>query len=140
MHLIDSFTGEYAFLSNFYRCSLIIDGECYFTVEHAFQAAKTSDLTSKERIRNAVSARMAKRYGRRAMLRPDWEEIKIPVMYNLLRRKFRLSPLRDQLEATGDAVLIEGNLWGDTTWGVHRGQGHNMLGRLLMLVREENRL
>jgi len=46
--------------------------------------------------------------------------------------------LRDQLLATGDAELVEGNTWGDTYWGVdsRSGKGENMLGKILMETRE----
>ena len=44
------------------------------------------------------------------------------------------------LIATGDAVLIEGNTWGDRFWGMVRNDsgmwvGENWLGRLLTLQR-----
>lgn len=37
--------------------------------------------------------------------------------------------------ATGDAILIEGNTWGDRFWGVCEGFGQNHLGHVLMRVR-----
>ena len=40
------------------------------------------------------------------------------------------------LLATGKATLVEGNSWGDTFWGVCRGKGKNMLGKILMRVRK----
>lgn len=59
-------------------------------------------------------------------------------MLNLLRYKFsQHMDLREALLATGDAVLVEGNWWGDTFFGVCRGEGENWLGRMLMQVREE---
>jgi predicted NAD-dependent protein-ADP-ribosyltransferase YbiA (DUF1768 family) len=33
--------------------------------------------------------------------------------------------------------LIEENTWGDTFWGICKGQGENHLGRLLMQIRDE---
>jgi predicted NAD-dependent protein-ADP-ribosyltransferase YbiA (DUF1768 family) len=43
------------------------------------------------------------------------------------------------LLATGDAEIQEGNTHGDLYWGVdlHTGEGENVLGKLLMKVREE---
>ena len=42
--MINCFDGEFAFLSNFYP-SLIFDGNIWFpTVEHYFQAAKTTNM------------------------------------------------------------------------------------------------
>ena len=59
-------------------------------------------------------------------------------MLEMLRQKFYYDrELYESLLATGDAPLIEGNDWGDTFWGQVNGQGSNMLGVMLMLVREE---
>ena len=43
------------------------------------------------------------------------------------------------LVATGDAIVIEGNTWRDTYWGVDlkTGEGENHLGKILMRVRSE---
>jgi len=37
---ITSFKKEYTFLSNFYPVNVEFDGDCYPSVEHAYQAAK----------------------------------------------------------------------------------------------------
>jgi predicted NAD-dependent protein-ADP-ribosyltransferase YbiA (DUF1768 family) len=58
-------------------------------------------------------------------------------MLDALRDKFSDPELRAKLLATGDEFLVEGNHWGDTYWGVCNGKGRNMLGSLLMKVREE---
>ena len=78
--------------------------------------------------------------GRLVPLRPDWEAVKVGIMEEIVRAKFIQHPeLAARLLATGDKVLVEGNHWGDTFWGVdtRTGQGHNHLGRILMKVREE---
>ena len=54
-----------------------------------------------------------------------------------LRLKFAIPELAEKLLATGEAELIEGNSWGDTTWGVYKDIGENRLGKLLMQVRQE---
>lgn len=61
------------------------------------------------------------------------------VMRDLLQQKFSNGILREQLLATGDQELIEGNTWGDTFWGVCNGEGQNVLGKMLMNIREELR-
>jgi ribA/ribD-fused uncharacterized protein len=133
---IDRFSGEYRFLSNFYPVAIVLDGEQYSSVEHAYQAAKTLDPLKRKRFLN-ISAPAAKRLGRSITLRPDWEDFKLDIMFNLLQRKFRNPELRRKLKDTGDAILIEGNHWGDTFWGICKGDGYNMLGQMLMLVRDE---
>jgi ribA/ribD-fused uncharacterized protein len=140
---IDRFRGQYAFLSNFHQergTDIRLDGEVYPSVEHAFQAAKTLDRNGRFRIRMALTPSEAKRRGRSVVLRADWEEVKVEVMYGLLRQKFRHgTPLAKLLLDTGDALLVEGNDWGDYFWGVCNGRGWNHLGKLLMRVREELR-
>lgn len=134
--MITSFTGEYAFLSNFYPCQVVWDGKIYPSVEHAYQAAKTLDPQEREIIRLAPTPGKARRLGRRVTMRPDWEPIKRSVMFLLVLRKFQDPALGARLLATGDRVLVEGNDWGDTYWGqCPLGVGENHLGRILMLVR-----
>ncbi len=137
--VIDSFDGEWSFLSNFHPSEVHFDGDLYPTVEHAFQAAKTTDPTERAAIRAATTPGRAKRAGRRVALRPGWDDMRIDVMAGLLREKFSDPTLAAALDATGDAELIEGNTWGDTFWGVCRGVGTNHLGRLLMQIRDERR-
>jgi ribA/ribD-fused uncharacterized protein len=138
--VIDRFDGtEYDFLSNFHPSTIKYDGRVYRTVEHAYQAAKTNEPIDKKRIGNASTPGEAKRHGKRCTLRKDWEAIKNNVMLDLLRVKFSHEPYRSQLLATGNSKLIEGNTWGDQYWGVCRGKGKNMLGVLLMKVRDEVR-
>lgn len=136
---INSFTGPYRFLSNFWTVKLEYEGQRYPSVEHAFQAAKTLDLAARSRIAVLPTSAAAKRAGRTVALRDDWERVRVPIMEQLLRLKFDNPELRTKLLSTGDAVLIEGNTWGDTFWGVCRGAGENRLGRLLMVIRDELR-
>lgn len=136
---IDRFDGEHSFLSNFHPSPIWHIGLEFPTVEHAFQWMKTVDPEERESIRLASTPGRAKRLGRRASLRPNWEEIKVDAMEMLLRIKFAEgTPLRKQLDATSPAELIEGNHWGDTFWGVCRGAGRNQLGLLLMKIRDED--
>lgn len=135
--MIDCFDGEFAFLSNFYL-SPIFDGNIWFpTVEHYFQAAKTTNMEEYKAIAAADTPGQAKRLGRKVTLRPDWEEVKDQVMLDALRKKFSDDKLRLMLLATGEEYLIEGNTWGDKYWGVCGGIGLNHLGKLLMQVRDE---
>lgn len=130
-----TFQDEHRFLSNFYPSPIVVDGKRYPTVEHAFQAAKTNNDKDKEMIRQAASPGLAKKFGREVRLRPDWEKVKDSVMKNLLELKFQIPELRAKLLATGKVRLVEGNTWGDTYWGVCRGEGLNTLGYFLMDIR-----
>jgi ribA/ribD-fused uncharacterized protein len=138
--MIDKFTGEYRFLSNFYPATVEMDGEIYPTVEHAYQAAKTTDNDIRAQIRSKPTPGGAKKLGgnrKLVTLRPDWEYVKVSTMENLVRQKFQNQDLEAMLVATGDQELVEGNSWNDTFWGVCRGVGDNNLGKILMKIRSE---
>lgn len=137
MGVIGPFQGDYRFLSNFWPAPVVLDGHEYPTVEHAYQAAKTTCPYQRQFIRSAPTPGQAKRRGRRVDLRPGWDHMKVEVMEGLLRQKFAREPLRSKLLATSPRELIERNTWGDQFWGVCNGQGENHLGRLLMKVRAE---
>jgi hypothetical protein len=133
--MIDSFSGQYEFLSNFYPCR-IEDGIIYSSVEHAYQAMKSLSIAERLKVAACNTPGRAKRMGRKLELRPDWEDVKVDIMLGLLEKKFRDPELNRQLQDTGDEELIEGNTWGDIEWGVYKGKGENMLGKLLMALRE----
>ena len=133
--MIDSFSGPYRWLSNFWTALVVLDGVTYPTVEHAYQAAKTLDLAARAGF-TAGSAGEAKRLGRTVTIRPDWDAVKLSVMEDLVRQKFSDSSLRALLLATAPHELVEGNWWGDRFWGVCKGSGENHLGKILMRVRD----
>lgn len=136
--MINSFSGEYAWLSNFYEAPIRDEHHLtYPTVEHYFQAKKAVSYEDMLEIARAATPGEAKKLGRRVYMRHDWEQIKLGVMETALRKKFSIPELRDKLIATGDEELIEGNWWHDTFWGVCEGQGQNNLGLLLMKLRSE---
>ena len=129
------------FLSNFYFSSVIYGGAIYPSVEHAFQAAKTLSKRDRERIRRAPSPGVAKKMGGKVRKRKGWDNMKLEVMEELVEQKFSREPFKSRLLATGNAILQEGNWWGDTFWGVDQktGKGENNLGKILMRVRDKLR-
>ena len=136
--MINKFKGDYEFLSNFSDSAILYNGYLYPTAEHAFQAAKTLNLKEQEKVREAPTPSQAKRIGRKVQLRSDWEKIKEGVMYDIVRLKFVSNPkLAKKLLETEDNLLVEGNTWGDTYWGVCNSTGKNKLGQILMTVRKE---
>lgn len=131
--MIENFQEEYAWLSNFYITPIIYNGIKYTSTEAAFQAQKCP-----ERALEFVDLppALAKKLGRQVPLRPDWEEVKDKVMYEVVYYKFKYNEdLKQKLLATGDEGIIEGNTWHDTYWGVCKGQGLNKLGKILMMIR-----
>jgi len=137
---IDSFRGEYGFLSNFYPCEMVAEWDQGFakvpTLEHAFQAAKAVRREDFSAICRAATPGAAKRLGKTIPIRGDWDAVKLRVMEDLLRQKFSNPELRKKLLETCGSELVEGNDWGDIFWGVCRGKGENHLGKLLMKIRD----
>ena len=128
---------RYGWLSNFERAKQVVNGAVYPTNEHYYQSMKTNDLDIWEWIRNAPSPYLAMVVGRglrKKEIGDDWDEIKVEVMLKGLRAKFtQNADLREKLLATGDAVIHEDSPT-DMLWGK---KGKDMLGKLLMRVREE---
>ena len=137
-----AFQGKYRWLSNFWPVQIWSAkmGLMFPSAEHAYQACKTDQVSMQVTISMLSTPGAAKRAGKHVRIRPDWDQIKVPTMHLILREKFSDRDLRYMLMETGDAELVEGNTWGDTFWGVYDGHGQNMLGKLLMEVREEIRL
>lgn len=140
--MVSSFSDEFAFLSNFFPAKVVYFGMEYPTSEHAFQAAKTLDQVERMAIAALISPGQAKQAGRRVTLRSDWENIKLEVMENIVRIKYRDRELAKMLIATGEEKLVEGNYWHDIFWGkctcdIHAGTGENHLGKILMKVRDD---
>lgn len=135
--VILEFRGPYRFLSNVWPAAVLIDGICYPTAEHAYQAQKTLDPVARRAVAQCRTPADAKRHGRALSLRYDWDNARVSAMRAVIRAKFDPalhSDLCASLVATIPAVLCEGNNWNDTFWGVDlaTGYGQNWLGRLLM--------
>lgn len=133
--MISSFRGKYSFLSNFYCCDVKYIDIIYKSAEAAFQASKSISGTERVKI-SRLNAIDAKKAGRKIILRKDWEKVKDRIMLNILYSKFSNTWLAKMLLDTKNEELIEGNIWGDRYWGVCNGTGKNMLGKLLMRVRD----
>lgn len=130
---INGFSGNFRFLSNFVPAWIVFEDELYPSVEHAYQAAKTLNLTIRANIRGEKSPGKVKRMG--AIDRDDWHEIKDDIMLDLLIQKFAQEPYRQLLIDTDGFYLEETNTWNDVYWGVCNGQGLNKLGHMLMEIR-----
>lgn len=132
---ITSFRDDNYFLSNMYPSSITLGKHTFKCAEAAFQAAKCHTRVAEFYNLNGFEA---KKLGRAVTLRSDWDEVKVDYMRRILKAKFSQHPdLRKKLIQTGNAYLVEENTWGDTFWGVCNGIGNNLLGRILMFVRED---
>lgn len=136
--MIDSFSGMYRFLSNFYPARIDFEGRRFDSVEAAYQAMKTLDVNARQMF-ESLPASEAKKMGRLLKMRPDWEDVKLDIMEQLIEIKFQDAFLQSALLDTGEEQLVEGNYWKDTFWGVCEGVGANHLGEILMKVRAKIR-
>jgi ribA/ribD-fused uncharacterized protein len=141
---ITEFKGEYAWLSNFANVDIVYRGFPYQSVERAYQAEKNDSVRWKMFCGCPLNPEgLIKKLSRSQPLRSDWEEIKVQVMLDCLRLKFKDEYYRKKLIATGDMEIIEGNYWKDRYWGIclrsTPPKGQNILGKLIMQVREEIR-
>jgi ribA/ribD-fused uncharacterized protein len=130
---------RYGCFSNFAPYPVRLDRLTWPTSEHYFQAQKFADGATREAIRTAPSPMDAAERGRSraSALGTDWEAVKVDVMRKAVLAKFTQHPeLRRALLATGDARLVE-HTRRDAFWGDGGdGRGRNMLGRVLMEVRD----
>lgn len=139
MTTIGEFQDDYRWLSNFWLVPIVVDGVAFPSVEHAYQAAKFDDnpwakkMFADRNMRPGEAKTLAKKF----KPTPDWPQKKLAVMERLLRIKFSNQELAQMLIDTGEAILVEGNNWRDTFWGVYKGVGANHLGELLMKIRKE---
>lgn len=136
--VVRQFQGEHRFLSNFWPVSVELDGMMFPSVENAYQAAKTADTEKRKSFQN-IPAGQAKRLGKQLLAGTHWLINRKQIMEVLLRQKFQAgSPLARKLLNTAPAILVEGNTWKDSYWGVDwKKGGQNLLGELLMQIRSE---
>jgi ribA/ribD-fused uncharacterized protein len=144
---ISKFRKKYFFLSNFYPCEIRASGKVYASAEHAYHACKTLNEEEREKVRLAPTPAKAKSLGRKVTMQEGWDKgkkvivMKAIQVYKYTKNEF----LKKQLLATGDTDLIEGNIHCDNFWGdcwcpdCRDIKGENMLGELLMQVRDEIR-
>jgi ribA/ribD-fused uncharacterized protein len=147
----------FPFLSHFFPSPIELDGIVWPTVEHYYQAQKSTSGRYKRAILAAESPGLAKRLAARpettgrakkyswfrandAQPRADWHDVKLDIMRVADRAKFTQHPaLRAALLATGEAELIEDSP-AEPYWGIGPdGLGLNWAGRVIMEIRERLR-
>ena len=131
------------FLSNMQAVDLYYNDIKFRSSENIYQALKF-DPRLYEHIA-ALSPIQSKRYVRanadKMLSAANSPRFRLDAMLIAVREKFKNAEMREMLLQTGHACLIEGNRHRDTFWGVNldTGIGRNMLGLVLMHVRNEIR-
>lgn len=144
--------GEYFFLSNFYKKIFYTTENGikikWKTSEHYYQYKKlkflqqfSENIITKDNLQEIIDAntpKQAKLLGHKTYKHiEEWDKIKIEEMKTVLLSKFNDPFMSKKLLETEDAILVENSPY-DYYWGCGaNNSGDNMLGILLMEVREE---
>ncbi len=146
IHFYRSNEKPYGVFSNLHRTPIVFEGREYPTSEHAYQAGKASKEAVREWILSAPTPSLVAMAAHGLYtwdIVPNWSKIKFDRMRDVLRAKFtQHEHLKQLLLDTGKARLVEAGTTDNLvnrTWGEVNGKGKNMLGVLLMEVREELR-
>lgn len=152
MKKIENFTTpETRFLSNFYpykkdgreypiKVKVIYNEIEFDCVENAYQAAKFLEKQKQIEFSKMSPYETKAYWEENSNYCQDWNEVRLQIMEDLVWQKFNNSlELIQMLLNTQNAILEEGNDWGDVFWGVCEGKGENHLGKILMKTREKLR-
>jgi hypothetical protein len=142
VYFYDTNENPYGCFTNFSHHGFELDGDWWYTSEHYFQAQKLTGTTHAEEIRKLPTPRAAfnRAHELSHLVRSDWLQVRDAVMRKAVERKFEFNTdIRAVLLSTGDALLVE-NSPVDSYWGCGSdGKGKNMLGKILMEVRDKLR-
>lgn len=137
----------YGAFSNLYKRSVELDGVVYPTSEHAYQAGKARKPAVREWLMSAPTPALLAMAAHGLYywdIAPGWSTTKFDRMRRVLMAKFaQHDDLKTLLLETGDARLVESATVDNEVnrlWGEVNGVGRNMLGQLLMEVRDQLRL
>ena len=140
--VIGFYPREFYCLDNFSSFKVEWDGYLYASLEEAYQTAKflKSAPEIAEEIKKSHSAHEAQKiaFANKDKVRSDWQEVKLTIMEELLRKKLQQNPyVKQKLLQTKDYIIVEDspkdNFWG---WGKDRTV-ENHLGKLWMKLRDE---
>lgn len=133
----------YGAFSNLYRREIEFEGELFATSEHAYQAGKARKPEVRRWLMAAPSPALLAMAAHGLYywdVAPGWSTSKFDRMRAVLRAKFsQHEDLRELLLSTGDARLVESATVDNEVnrlWGEVDGVGRNMLGVMLMDLRE----
>jgi ribA/ribD-fused uncharacterized protein len=132
----------YGAFSNLFLRPIEFEGRIFPTSEHAYQAGKASKPAVREWILSAPTPALVAMAAHGLYVWdvvPNWAQIKLDRMRNVLRAKFdQHADLRELLLSTGNTRLVEAgtvNSAVNRLWGEVNGKGKNMLGVMLMELR-----
>ena len=135
---IAEFKGEYE-LSADYPCNIIINGITYTSATSYFCALKAVSPGMRKKIAR-LSPNKARQKCALLPTNEDYEQNKETYYFMANAAKFDQNPeLKEKLLATGEGKLINTVTYRDEWAGVRGETGKNMLGKVLMDLREKYR-
>ncbi len=145
---------EWGLLSNFAKTPMVVNGVDFVCVEQMFHYIRLNneqDRAEYLKLTPNMGLKMkAKAFAKRGVERSDWREIAVDVMRFCLNHKYANSEaFRKELECSKGKYIVEDesnrkkrpDSWGavlDTATGEYYGK--NIMGRLLMELREKKEL
>lgn len=136
----------YGAFSNLYRREIVFEGETFVTSEHAYQAGKARKPEVRRWLMQAPSPALLAMAAHGLYywdISPGWSKTKFDRMRRVLYTKFtQHKDLQDLLLSTGASRLVESAVTDNEVnrlWGEVNGVGQNMLGVLLMELRDQLR-
>lgn len=113
----------------------------FLSVEHAYLYYKYDAVDFRNKCLSNIEASEIKKLSHNLKPTKNWNNVKLDIMYKLLKIKFSKEPFKSLLLNTENQNIVEGNNWDDTFWGVDVNStpnyGENHLGRLIMKIRDE---
>lgn len=145
---------EWGIFSNFAKTPMVVNGVEFACVEQMYHYIRLSDAAEREAylklIPNMGLKMKAKSFKRRGVERVDWPHIAVDVMRFCLNHKYEQSEaFRNALQRSCDKYIIEdesGRRKKPDSWGaIYDAEsdeyfGKNIMGRLLMELRDSGRL
>lgn len=119
-------------------------GKTFYTAEHAYHYKKFAtdypDVADKIAAAPSPWAAMQVERQHGKLRRPDWHDIKLGVMTDILRATMQQNQdIQECLLKTGDKTIYK-NSPVDPYWGIGEdGNGENAMGKILMQLRDELR-
>ncbi|WP_298463988.1 NADAR family protein [uncultured Erythrobacter sp.] len=144
IHFYRASEKPYGAFSNLYRREIEFEGERFPTSEHAYQAGKPRKPAVREWLMNSPSPALLAMAAHGLYywdVAPGWSKTKFDRMRAVLRAKFEQhEDLKALLLSTGDVRLVESATVDNEVnrlWGEVDGVGRNMLGTMLMELRQQ---
>lgn len=141
--LFNSNSDRLAFLSNFYMAPFVAQFRGHMilfrSTEHYYQAHKTKDIGNINKILTSVTGAKAKYFGSAksgCIIVEGFDDKRSKIMYKAVRYKFAQNPLLWKLLKQTKGKLVEDAPWDDYFGSGRDGNGKNVLGNLLTVLRD----